>query len=102
MFGGSLLQDPTTVDEDIASVFEFRTVWATDTDFPNTIVGIPIRGHDSMLQLHILDQAVLIGRVFEVLPYLRRLGIILRPVGISSPGELITCGRYVASAARIS
>lgn len=59
-------------------------------DFPTGLVGIPESSGDGVLQFDVFDEAVLVHHVLEISPNLRRLGIVLGPVGVSLPGELVS------------
>ncbi len=98
----SILEDATAIHEYIAGVCEFDPIGALNVDFPETSLRIPICSGDFVIQFDILHQAMLLNDVLEILPYLGRLGIILRPVRVSLPGELIRSRRYVTGTAGIS
>jgi hypothetical protein len=84
-----LLQNSGPIDKNMTSIHELRPVWPPYMDFPLSLFVLPVRSRDSMLQFHILDQAMLVDNVLEILPYLGRLGVVLRPIRVSLPGKLI-------------
>lgn len=73
----------------MAGVCKLGAVWSLDLDLPETLVGIPICAGNLVLQFDIFDQAVLVDNIPEILPDLGGLGIILRPIRVSLPRELI-------------
>lgn len=70
-------------------------------DFPNGLIGIPESSGDGVLQFDVFGEAVLVHHVLEISPNLRRLGIVLGPVGVSLPCELVGSRRDVTGASGI-
>lgn len=60
-----------------------------DLDLPETVVGIPKGAGNLVFQFDIFDQAMLVDDIPEILPDFGGLGIILRPIRVSLPRELI-------------
>jgi len=64
------LQDPTTIEKDIASVLEFYPIIINNLDMPETFLFVPVRSRNSMLELHVFLQVVFHSDILEILPNL--------------------------------
>lgn len=72
-----ILQNASTINEDMACICELRTIGLLDANFPYSLLVIPRSAHDLVLQLYILHQPVIFDHILEILPYLWRFGIVL-------------------------
>jgi hypothetical protein len=96
------LQHAAPVDEDVTCVDEICTVWPLYVYIPLSSILVPVCCGDFVLKFHILEQIVVHSDLLEVLPDLGRLRIVLRPIGIPCPCELIRSRRNIACASRVS
>lgn len=78
---GGILENSTRVDKDIAFVLEYP-VSCFNSDSPFAFVIVPPRILDRMLVLDIFLDFILRNRFLQIIVYLSRSSIIIRPLGI--------------------
>jgi hypothetical protein len=100
--GKSLLQHATAVDQDLTGVCEFTSRGPPYPDLPLALFFVPRSSDNSMLKLHVLKQIMIDGHLLEIRPDFGRLRIIVRPIWIARPGELVRSRRNVARTSWVS
>jgi hypothetical protein len=58
---------------------------------PKAFIVVPISASNCMREFHILSQVVLVNDVVEITPNLRRTRVVVGPIRVVFPSELIAC-----------
>lgn len=98
----NVLQPSSSIDKDIAGVDKCGSIRPLYANLPETLLRVPVGSCNGVLQFDILHETVLLHNVFEILPDMLRLRVVLGPKRVGFPCELI-CRRWdIASTARVS
>ena len=98
----SPLQNPTSINEDIAAVFKLNTfIQLQNCEVPFSRIVVPDSTCDLVAICEVSIAAVFSGNTFHVLEDLRRRGVVIRPGWIWGKAVGVIVSRNITGTARI-